>query len=64
RGGGRYRPPRGRRSAPITKMTAPAAASTIFQASIPRNVAPLALTARAAATMRPASALCIGHQHT
>ena len=40
-GGGRYRPPLCRRSAPITKMTAPAAASTIFQASIPRNVAPL-----------------------
>src|SRR6187397_2153681 len=44
---------------PMTKMIAPAAARTIFQAAIPKNVAPLALTARAAAATRPPSAFCI-----
>ena len=48
---------------PMTKITAPAAARTIFQASIPKKVAPLALTASAAATTIPASAFCMRHQH-
>lgn len=57
-----YRSPRGRFSAPITKTTAPAKARTIFQASIPKSVAPLALTASAPAVTRPIKAFRIARE--